>query len=142
MTLQSGSKEIMTSNVIFVHYNDKVHKVESIMKKKHFRHVPVLKEGELVGMVSLTDLQRLSFTGNLAPADVEDEVPFYEVMSLDQVMVRNPTTIDVSATIKDVAKVLSKHEFHALPVLEDGVLIGMITTTDILKYLIDSCGIE
>lgn len=140
MTLQSSIKEIMTSNVIFVHYNDKVQKVESLMKRKHIRHVPVLKEGDLVGIVSLTDLQRLSFTANLATADVEDEVPIYELMSLDQVMVRDPKTVNVNETVKQVATVLCDHEFHALPVMENGLLVGIVTTTDLMKYLVDNCG--
>ena len=138
MTLQSSIKEIMSSNVVFVHYNDPLKKVESIMKKRHIRHLPVIKEGELVGMVSLTDLQRLSFTANLSLSSSEDELPLYEMIALDQVMVNNPKTIKESSTIKEVAQILCDHEFHALPVVEEGILVGMVSTTDLMKYILNT----
>ena len=38
--------------------------------------------------------------------------------------------------IKEVAKILARREFHALPVVEDGCLVGIVTTTDLVNYLI------
>ena len=52
-------------------------------------------------------------------------------------MVKNPIQIMSTKTIKEVALILSKNEFHALPVVEDHELIGIVTTTDLLNYMIE-----
>jgi len=51
-------------------------------------------------------------------------------------MVKDPIQIISSKTIKEVAEMLSKNEFHALPIVEDHELIGIVTTTDLLNYMI------
>jgi len=53
------------------------------------------------------------------------------------VMVRNVQTVNADTTIKEAAELLASREFHALPVLEDGKLAGIVTTTDLIKYLLE-----
>jgi CBS domain-containing protein len=52
-------------------------------------------------------------------------------------MAKNLTSIQSSATIKEVAEILAKKEFHALPVVDDGALVGIVTTTDLINFLIE-----
>jgi CBS domain-containing protein len=53
-------------------------------------------------------------------------------------MTSKPRVVKESATIYDVAKILSKEEFHALPVVDNGdQLVGIVTTTDVIRYLLD-----
>jgi len=61
----------------------------------------------------------------------------YDNLSIEQVMTKDVTTVDQGDTILDVATILSKNEFHALPVTSDGSLVGIVTTTDLVKFLID-----
>lgn len=127
---------IMTSQVYTVDVNTSLAEVEHIMKKKHIRHIPIVEEGNIIGIVSLTDLQRLSYTSSFAEVEdaMEDDIAIYDMLSLDQVMVRNPFCIQKSATVGDACDVLIKMDFHALPVVEGKELIGIVTTTDLLKY--------
>lgn len=127
---------IMTSQVYTVDVNTTLAEVEHIMKKKHIRHIPIVEEGNIIGIVSLTDLQRLSYTSSFAEVEdaLEDDVAIYDMLSLDQVMVRNPFCIQKSATVGDACDVLIKMDFHALPVVDGKELIGIVTTTDLLKY--------
>lgn len=134
MNLNIPISEIMTTNVLFVHYNNKLDDVERLMKSKNIKHVPVLKEGKLNGIVSLTDLQRLGFTKALS--DTDDKAFLYESLSLEDVMMNNPVTINSKATIKEVVKILIKSDFHALPVVDNEVLLGIVTTTDLMAYIL------
>jgi CBS domain-containing protein len=58
------------------------------------------------------------------------------MFTIDQVMAKNVVTVPPTATIKEVAKILAEKEFHALPVIDHGRLVGMVTTTDLVKYLL------
>jgi CBS domain-containing protein len=54
-----------------------------------------------------------------------------------QVMVSNPVTVKSMQTIKEVAEILASREFHALPVIDGTKLVGIVTTTDLIKYLLE-----
>jgi CBS domain-containing protein len=59
------------------------------------------------------------------------------MFTLEQIMVRNPKTIPESAIIKEVAEIFLNADFHALPVVDKNEnLLGIVTTTDLIKYLL------
>jgi len=60
---------------------------------------------------------------------------FIEYMANE--MAKKLVTVSPETTIKQVAEILATKEFHALPVVEGKLLVGIVTTTDIIKYLID-----
>ena len=57
--------------------------------------------------------------------------------TIEQVMAKNLISVGSTTTIKDVAYILANNEFHALPVVDDWKLVGIVTTTDLINYLID-----
>ena len=61
----------------------------------------------------------------------------YNLFTVDKIMVSNVICIQSIATIKEVAQILSKNEFHALPVVENDDLVGIVTTTDLINYLLE-----
>jgi CBS domain-containing protein len=128
---------IMTSNVIKLNLTDDLTKAESLFKKNHIRHIPVVSGNHIVGMLSYTDLLRISFADAIDDDELEVDVTVYNMFSVEQVMARNLVKVSPDTTIKEVAEILSKREFHALPVVLDELLVGIVTTTDLIKYLID-----
>lgn len=128
---------IMTKNVIKLNVSDSLTKAESLFKKHHIRHIPVVKHNLIIGMLSYTDLLRISFADELDDEENTIDITVYNLFSVEQVMTKNLTTIFPDTTIKEAAEILSKNEFHALPIVENDTLIGIITTTDLIKYLID-----
>ncbi|WJJ96236.1 CBS domain-containing protein [Algibacter luteus] len=127
---------IMTEHVITLKKTDSLEKAEKLFKRHKIRHIPVVDDDAIIGMLSYSDLLRLSF------ADVtnEDEnivdVMVYNMFKIDQVMKRNLVTVSSSKSIKEVAEILAKNEFHALPVVDNNKLSGIVTTTDLIKYLL------
>lgn len=128
---------IMTKNVIKLNLSDDLTKAEQLFKKHHIRHIPVVNGNKIVGMLSYTDLLRISFADVVDEDEMEVDVTVYNMFSVEQVMARNLVKVAPDATIKEVAEILSKREFHALPVVEDELLVGIVTTTDLIKYLIN-----
>lgn len=128
---------IMTKNVVKLNVLDNLTKAESLFKKHHIRHIPVVKENTIIGMLSYTDLLRISFADEVDDEEDSIDITVYNMFSVEQVMTKNLTTIVPATTIKEAAEILSKNEFHALPVLENDALVGIVTTTDLIKYLID-----
>jgi len=130
-------KNIMTDKVMTVSRTTPLREVMALIKKNSFRHVPVTEGEKLVGIVSRTDLNRLTFSTLFSDQDGADEAVL-EMLSLDQVMSNNPRTVNESTPIRDTAEILASEEFHALPVVNDaGKLTGIVTTTDVINYLIE-----
>ena len=127
---------IMTKNVVKLNLSDDLTKAEMLFKKHHIRHIPVVYSNKIVGMLSYTDLLRISFADAI---DDEDDVDttVYNMFTLEQVMAKKIVSISPETTIKEAAEILAKKEFHALPVCEGELLVGIITTTDLIKYLIN-----
>ncbi|WP_445714956.1 CBS domain-containing protein [Flavobacterium sp.] len=127
---------IMTKNVVKLNLSDDLTKAEMLFKKHHIRHIPVVYSNKIVGMLSYTDLLRISFAD--AIDDEEDvDTTVYNMFTVEQVMAKKLVSIAPDATIKEAAQILSTKEFHALPVCEGDLLVGIVTTTDLIKYLID-----
>lgn len=127
--------EIMTPHVYTIEACDSLYRCQEIFQKFKIRHLPVTQEGNLVGMLSLSDIMRLSF-GPVFDQQEEADNAIYEMLSIDQVMKHQPFTVKPSDTIKEVAEIFTKQEFHALPVVNEGELVGIVTTTDVIAYLL------
>lgn len=127
----------MTKEVIKLNLTDDLTKAEKLFKKHHIRHIPVVKGNKIVGMLSYTDLLRISFADAVDDDEMDIDVTVYNMFSVEQVMARNLVKVSPDTTIREVAEILSTREFHALPVVEDELLVGIVTTTDLIKYLID-----
>ncbi len=129
--------KIMTSNLVLLNLTDTLEKAEGLFKKHNIRHIPVVNNNKIEGMLSYTDLLRISFAD--ATYEEEDHVDtiVYNMFTLKQVMVKTVTSVNVTDTIYDVAKILAKENFHALPVEENGKLVGIVTTTDLITYLLE-----
>jgi CBS domain-containing protein len=129
---------IMTKHVYTVQLNDKLFDVYDMVRKHHIRHIPVIHKKHLVGIISRNDLDRLAFSDQFAGEEDADEAVF-EMLNIGQVMTSNPRVVKVTDPIQDVAKILSTEEFHALPVVDEKdatKLAGIVTTTDVIKYLL------
>src|SRR5210317_2357532 len=128
---------IMTTQLVVLNTTDSLEKAEHLFKKHRIRHIPVIEgQQRIVGMLSLTDLLRISFADGAYEDEEDIETVVYEMFSLPQVMAKNVKTVAPDTTIKEVAELLAKEEFHALPVVEEGHLVGIVTTTDLIKYLL------
>ncbi|WP_345007121.1 CBS domain-containing protein [Snuella lapsa] len=128
--------EIMSKNVIALRRSEDLTRAEMLFKRHKIRHIPVVVGECVIGMLSYTDLLRISFADATEDEHNVDTV-VYNMFTIEQVMTKNVTSISSDTTIKQAAEILAENEFHALPVVDDAVLVGIVTTTDLIKYLLD-----
>jgi CBS domain-containing protein len=125
---------IMTKNIISVDVKDGLEKAEHLFKKYNIRHMPVTHKDKIVGMLSMNDLLRISFADGafLEEDNIRSEI--YEMFTINQLMVRTPETIGPKSTLREVTSLLVNRKYHTLPVVEDDQVVGIVTTTDLLKF--------
>lgn len=134
MILETSIREIMTENVVTISSSDNIWDIERIFRINHLRHAPVLENGDLVGMISLIDLRRTN------PTEDDEDISNQEMQrqTAAQIMAPDPVALQSDQPLKDAALVFSENEFHAVPVMERGHLVGILSTTDIIRFLIDA----
>jgi predicted transcriptional regulator len=128
---------IMSTPVITVDKNDHdLRDVKEVFRKEKIRHVPVMSGDKLVGMLSKNDIMRLSF-GNVFDHQDHADDAVLDMLTIDQVMAHKPVAIFAETTIKEVAEIFVREDFHSLPVVDGETIIGIVTSTDVIKYLLD-----
>jgi len=107
-----------------------------LLRKSGFRHIPVLDQGQLAGVISERDLWRFSPT-MLIPLSQQDYNRVFEETSIGKVMTRDPQTIAPDAPLSQAVNLLIQNRLGCLPVMENDVLVGIITVRDMLRALYD-----
>ena len=114
--------------------SERLSMVEDIMTLGHVRHMPVVQGGELVGVVSERDLLRASLSVLSEHRDAERRM-FLHVVEISRVMSSPPVVIGPDATIREAALLMADRKIGCLPVVEGGRLIGLVTETDVLRWV-------
>lgn len=128
--------EIMTTDVFTADVDrDTLFDVKDLILSKNLRHVPVVRGKKLVGIISKTDIDRLIFSRVFEGEEDADEAVL-EMLKIEQVMTHNPKVVSPDTTVREVAEILAHEEFHALPVTDNNKLVGIVTTTDVIKYML------
>lgn len=138
MKMQDPISQIMTTHVYTIQENGDLADVIGKFKKHNIRHVPVLRGKQLVGMISRTDINRLSFGALFENQGKADETVL-ELLSIGEVMTSNIKFARADQSIQEVAKIFTTEKFHTLPVVTDGDLVGIVSTTDIIQYFLENC---
>ena len=118
----------MITDLITVSPKDTVEFAIQIMQQHSIRHLPVVEDNRLVGLVTESSLRPY-----LSPEKLK--------LPLREVMIINPITIDPEASIDEAARLIYKYKIGGLPVISQGKLVGIITITDILEAFIELMGI-
>lgn len=129
--------EIMTENVIVLRPEDTMDAVQDIFRKHNIHHLPVVDRGKVVGIISHSDYLKLLHGFTLFKTKKSDEYNDAILRSLlvREVMTKQVATLGPDDTIELAAGFFRENLFHALPVVdEDNLLIGIVTTYDLLNY--------
>jgi acetoin utilization protein AcuB len=125
----------MSKSVVALKRGDNLERAEMLFNKHRIKHIPVVSSDVIIGMLSYSDLLKISFAETTKDEhDVNTVV--YNSFTIEQVMSKHIVTINSDTTIKEAATILAEREFHALPVVDNGILVGIVTTTDLLNYYI------
>jgi acetoin utilization protein AcuB len=122
-------KNWMVKKVVSISRNCPMVEALSLMKKYSIRHLPVVEDRILFGMITESDLRQV-----MIPSLMEE-------MDLDQVMIKNPVTIGPDESLEEAARLIYRYKIGGLPVVDKGKLVGILTTPDILAAFIQLMGV-
>jgi len=131
----------MTPDPVFVSPDDNFPQAMHVLRKRGVRHLPVVEEGQLVGVVVEKDL----LSNQPSPATT---LSLYEIYSLleqlhvRQIMSRPVITVGGDCPLEEAARIMVANQISCLPVMDGEKLIGIITETDVFKALVEVLGGE
>jgi CBS domain-containing protein len=130
MDLNTPISAIMTTEMTTVQPDQKLLAVKRIYEKKKFHHhIPVVEGNQLKGMISLAD-----FLFAIKGATLDNSEPVYDKLSVADIMINYPVTMPSSSTLGEVSEELSKGEVHAVLIVDNGILKGIVSTADVIRH--------
>lgn len=131
----------MQSNPLTISPENSLAEARALLDLHRIRHLPVVEEEKLVGILAARDISQASLPGPAGRPSPETDA-LLKIIRVGDVMTRAVITITPEATMGEAAMLLVSHKIGALPVLlEDERLVGIITETDVLEALVAMIGI-
>jgi CBS domain-containing protein len=128
---------LMSRSVITVHHGDPISKVRALVRDHGVHHIPVVQGDQLVGIITWSDILRVSFGDAFGTDERAVDATLDHTLTLEQVMKKDPVSLPETATVREAAEILATGDFHSLPVVNGGKLVGIVTTTDLIRYLLE-----
>jgi len=135
MNILQPVSEIMTKNLTVLSPNASIADAAEIFKTKKMHHIPIVVDGNLVGIVSKSDYLffRRGFLDNKADEQIEEiRMNNYEV---GYIMTKGIAKVEPDTRINVALEIFKENIFHAIPVVEGERLVGIVTTYDIINQL-------
>ncbi len=128
---------VMTSAIVSIDLDQPLSEAYIALRGASYHHIPVLDGGQPVGMLSSTDILRLVYDIDGSSDKMLTSMLDHQ-FTIDDAMSSDLTTLPETATVRDAAAALSDGSRHSVLVIGvDGSLAGIVTTTDLVRYLRD-----
>ncbi len=128
-------EQLMIRNVITAKEDDSLSRAMKLMKENTIKHLPVVNSAEhLVGVVTDRDIKRAS-ASDASMLEVHEMLYLLDKVKLAQIMTRNPVTGSPVMTVQEAAALMVKNHIGCLPITIGQELEGLMTVTDVLKYV-------
>jgi CBS domain-containing protein len=130
---ETAVERIMQREFASVRSDERLDFVDDVMSLGRVRHMPVVDDGKLVGVVSQRDLLAASLS-KVLDFDGKERRSFLRSIDVGEVMAGRPITVAPGATLADAAALLLRHRIGCLPVVgPGGQAVGLLTETDLLR---------
>jgi len=127
----------MKKKLVQVKPSDSVRAAWGLLREHRIRHLPVVDQGKLVGIVTDRDI-RLVFPSSLTSgARDQDPHDALEKVAVKDIMTKQVITVAPETSIADVARILLDRRISGLPVVQQGRVLGIITKTDIVAAFVE-----
>jgi acetoin utilization protein AcuB len=125
-------EEVMSPEVVTLTPEQTLRDAITLLRRERIRHLPVVDGTKLVGIVTDRDVKRAT-PSVLAGADSDEYNTSLATIKVAQVMTREPMTVTRRMPLKSAIEIFISSRFGALPVVEDGHLVGILTDVDIMR---------
>ena len=131
---------IMTRTVVQVAEDARVTQLAALMRDLHIRHLPVVRDGHLVGLVTSHDLERVS-PSPITTLSVGEANYLLGKLTAARIMRAQVITCAPDTLVEEAARLLRQEKIGCLPVVESGSkLVGIVTHEDVLDFFLDITG--
>ncbi len=128
---------IMTTDMVTVHVDQDISDVRKILEENPFHHIPVVIGRKIVGLLSSSDIRKVVFALIYANKPLNDET-LNKQFTIEEIMLKDMATLNANDTIHRAAEMFCGGLFHSLLVVDDKHdLVGIVTSTDMIMYLLD-----
>ena len=127
-------REIMMGSPVTLKPEDTLDLANDVISLGRIRHIPVLAEGRLVGLLSERDLIGAA-ANQIFGLKQKSKSALLKTVLIKDIMKKKVVTVTPDTPIKDAAHLMATKKIGCVPVVTDGALVGLLTTTDILRYV-------
>lgn len=127
-------KEIMMGSPVTLTPNDTLDLANDVISLGRIRHIPILDNGKLVGLISGRDLIGAA-ANRIFGLKQKSRSALLKSELIKNIMKKRVITVTPDTPIKDAAMLMANKKIGCVPVLSDGALVGLVTTTNVLHYL-------
>ena len=129
-------QDLMSNDVLSIREDESIAKARAMMNVARIRHVPVVdRAGDFVGLITHRDILAVTVS-RLADITPEVQADLDEGVRARDIMNNDVLTVEPDTKLLDAAKILLRHKYGCLPVLDGRRLVGMITEADFLRLAI------
>ncbi len=132
-------RDVMQSKLVTVGPKTTLPQAMRLAAERRVRHLPVVEDGELIGIVSDRDLKQ-AMASPATSLGVHELNYLLNRLAVAEIMTRAVITTSPTAPVEDAARLMLQEKISALPVLEEGRLVGIVTETDLLQLLVRALG--
>lgn len=132
-------KDRMRRSLVSIAQSDTLDHALTTLKRFNIRHLPVVKGDHVVGIVSDRDVKKAAPSPFDYPTADEFRA-FTSAVSVKEIMTKEVITVAPLTPIEEAASLMSQKRIGALPVVQEGRLVGMITETDVLGVMTEMMG--
>jgi CBS domain-containing protein len=126
--------ELMTTDVVTVGRNDDLRLVDDLMAEHHIRHIPVVEDSVLVGLVTQRDVFKARMSSTMGYGE-KSQRAFLHAVPVKEIMAHPVITIAPETSMAEAIDLLINRGIGCLPVVQDNQLLGIVTKTNLLQYL-------
>jgi acetoin utilization protein AcuB len=127
-------RDVMTTPVVSVTPSTVLLDAALLLRGSAIRHLPVVKDGRLVGLLTDRDIQRCA-PSRLIPISEDGYNAVFSETTVGRVMTRDPVTVSSATPLLGALTVIQQSRFGCLPVVDDEILVGILTRGDFLGAL-------
>ncbi len=131
-TVEIFVRDYMTPNPTTLGPDDALLQALLAIRSLSIRHIPVVKDGKLVGLITDRTIARVS--PSILSTSQEEYNQVFEQTPISRVMLKKVTTVTPATPLKEVVQLLLENKWGCVPVVEDEAVVGIITVIDILRY--------
>jgi CBS domain-containing protein len=127
-------KDLMSREVMTIGRNDTLLMVDDLMAERHLRHIPVVEDRDVVGVVTQRDLFKASMSSTMGYGQ-KGHRAFLHTVWVKEIMTYPVITVSPDTTVSAAADLMLTKGIGCLPVIEGDALVGIVTKTDLLRHL-------